>query len=316
MARYLIARLTLSVPTLIAVSIIAFVLTTAARGDPALLALQQGGYDPTPELLQQYREMLGLDAPLPMRYFRWLIAVTHGDLGTSFISNRPVAEMLGERVLPTFALGAAALVLSSAVGIGLGLLLALSRSNSVDMGTRILVSFFAGIPSFWLAIGSIMLLGAKLRLLPVAGYGDWQHFLMPALALAVGPAAATLRLTRNSVLDVLAEDFVRTARAKGLTWRIIGLRHVLRCALLPILAFTGVRFGHLLAGAVIIEPLFAWPGMGSVLIGAISGRDLPVIGGYVLITGIPVIAANVITDVVSRAIDPRVNFDSRNSGLP
>lgn len=127
----------------------------------------------------------------------------------------------------------------------------------MDLGTRVLVSFLAGIPSFWLAIGMILLFGAKLRLLPVAGYGDWQHFLMPALALAVGPAAATLRLTRNSVLDILAEDFVRTARAKGLPWRAIGLRHVLRCALLPILALSGIRFGHVLAGAVIIEPLFA-----------------------------------------------------------
>ena len=149
----------------------------------------------------------------------------------------------------------------------------------------------------------------------MAGYGSWQQFLLPTLALAAGAAAATLRLTRNSIQDVLSEDYMRTARAKGLRELTVVLRHVMRSASLPVLALADVRFGHLLAGSVIIESSFAWPGMGSVLVAAISGRDLPVIGGDVLMTGVPVIIANVLADLVSCALDPRVRLGRQPGGL-
>ena len=315
MARYLMVRLISAIPILFLVTALAFILTTAARGDPALLALQQSGQTPTPELLEKYRRILGLEDPLPVRYVHWLGGLVHGDLGNSFLTNRPVAEMLGERIVPTLELGLSALVVSMVVGVTLGAVLALSEKGPLSLIARGLACLIAAAPPFWLAIGLVLLFGTRWRLLPVAGYGSWQQFLLPTLALAAGPAAATLRLTRNSIQDVLSEDYVRTARAKGLRDLTVVLRHVMRSASLPVLALTGVRFGHLLAGSVIIESIFAWPGMGSVLVAAISGRDLPVIGGYVLMTGVPVIIANVLADLISCALDPRVRLGNRTGGF-
>ena len=314
MARYLMVRLISAVPILFLITALAFILTTEARGDPALLALQQSGQTPTPELLEKYRRILGLEDPLPVRYVHWLVGLAHGDLGNSFLTNRPVAEMLGERIVPTLELGLSALVVSMVAGVTLGVALALSQDGLPGLITRGLAYLIAAAPPFWLAIGLILLFGTQWRLLPVAGYGSWQQFLLPTLSLAAGPTAATLRVTRNSVLDVLGEDYVRTARAKGLPQMTVVLRHIMRSASLPVLALSGVRFGHLLAGSVIIESIFAWPGMGSVLVAAISGRDLPVIGGYVLLTGVPVVIANILADLASCALDPRVRLGIRAGG--
>lgn len=311
MMRYFAGRLGLAVPTLLALTFAAFFLTTAARGDPALLALQQAGVDPTPEALVEYREKLGLNDPMPVRYVHWLQSVVMGKLGTSFLSNRPVVEVLGERVVPTVALGLVALTVSTIAGIGLGIRLALVRSPFVDGIVRGGAILGGSIPGFWLAIGLIVVFGEWLRLFPVAGYGHWEHFVLPVTALTLGSTVSLMRLTRAIVLDVLSEDYVRTAIAKGLPARTVLLSHVLRNAFLPLLALTGLRFGHILAGAVIIESIFAWPGMGTVVIGAISGRDLPIIGGYVLIAGSLMIAVNLGVDLVSGMVDPRVQYGHR-----
>jgi peptide/nickel transport system permease protein len=294
-----------AVCTLAAVTSLAFVLCTAARGDPALLALQQDGVDPTPELVAQYRLRLGLDEPLPLRYFRWLGSAVRGDLGHSFISNRPVSRVLGERVLPTLLLGSAALLLSTVFGVLLGIVIASPRHASGWFGLRAVLAFLASIPGFWLGIGLIMVFGERLRILPVAGFGTWQHLILPAVALALGPTAALARLTRGVILDELSHDYVRTGRAKGLSETALGLGHLLPNVAHPILALTGVRFGHLLGGSVMIESVFAWPGMGTTLTSAISGRDLPVIGGYVLVTGALVIGARMLVELLAALIDPR-----------
>jgi len=305
---YIIRRLLVAAVTLVALTSLAFLLTTTARGDPALLALQQSGVEPTPELLQQLRERMGLTDPLPVRYARWLSGAVHGDLGNSYLTNRPVGTMLRERVAPTLTLGTAALVISAVVGITLGTVAAVARRRSLDAGVRVVTLLLASIPAFWLSLGLILVLGERLHLLPVAGYGTWRHFVLPVTALALGPAAALMRLTRGAVLDVLSDDYVRTARAKGLRERTVVLRHVLRAAALPVFAMLGLRFGSILGGAVIIESIFAWPGMGTVLISAISGRDLPVIGGFVIITGIVVVFVNLVVDLLSPLIDPRVRI--------
>jgi peptide/nickel transport system permease protein len=308
MSRYLIQRLLAVVPTLLALTLVAFVLTTAARGDPALEALQQAGDVPTPEALARYRQQLGLDQPFPVRYGRWLAAVTRGDLGRSYLTRRPVADMIGERVRATLLLGVSALVVSTVLGVGLGTLFAMRHDTWLDHGGRFVTLVLASVPSFWLAIALIVLFGEKLRLLPVAGYGVDRHLVLPTLALAIGPAAALMRLTRARMLEVIGQDYVRTARAKGLGGGSVARGHVLRNAAIPIAGLLGLRFGHILAGAVIVESIFAWPGMGSVVLAAISGRDLPVIGGYVLVAGLLFIGANLLVDASYVLLDPRIRL--------
>jgi peptide/nickel transport system permease protein len=308
MGRYLIGRLLTAVPTLLALTLVAFLLTTAARGDPALEALQQAGDVPSPEALARYRTQLGLDQPLPVRYARWLGGVVRGDLGRSYLSRRPVAAVLGERVRATLILGLSALVTSTVLGVGLGTLFAMRQDTWIDHVGRLGTVFLAAIPSFWLAIVLIVLFGEKLRLLPVAGFGVGRHLVLPTLALSLGPAAALMRLTRARMVEVLGQDYVRTARAKGLGEQGVALGHVLRNAAIPIAGLLGLRFGHILAGAVIVESVFSWPGMGGVVLAAISGRDLPVLGGYVLLAGVLFIVANLVVDVVYALLDPRIRL--------
>jgi peptide/nickel transport system permease protein len=301
MARYLLSRLVALIPTLIVLSLVTFLLTTAARGDPALLALQQAGEIPSDETLARYRQQLGLDQPFAVRYVRWLAGVVQGDLGKSFLSTR-----LGERIAPTLVLGLTALALSSIVGIALGTLFALHRGTWLDCGGRVLTLVLASTPSFCLAIGLVLVFGELLHWLPVAGYGLDEHLILPSIALAIGPAASLMRLTRARLLEELGQDYIRTATAKGLRGRVILVRHALRNAAIPLVSLIGLRFAHIFAGAVIIESVFSWPGMGSVLLTAISGRDLPVIGGYVLLAGLIFIVVNLVIDLSYVVLDPRV----------
>jgi len=217
-----------AVATLVLLSIAAFGLTLAARGDPAQIALQQDGQTPTPELLATYRAQLGLDDPLPVRYMHWSAAALHGDLGRSLLSNRPVAQILGERILPTLLLAGSALVLSTIAGLLVGIALANAHGSTVEFATRGSLTLLASVPAFWLSITLIVLFGERWHLLPVAGYGTWQQFVMPAVALAVAPAAALTRLTRGLLLETRREDYVRTAQAKGLTPGTVARRHKLR----------------------------------------------------------------------------------------
>jgi peptide/nickel transport system permease protein len=306
--RYLTQRLIAAVPTLLILTVVAFVLTTAARGDPALEALQQSGDVPTPETLAAYRKQLGLDQPFPVRYAQWLGNALQGDLGRSYLSRRPVAEIIGERIHATLILGASALTLSTFLGVGLGTLFALRHDTWIDHVGRFLTLLFASVPAFWLAIALIVLFGERLRLLPVAGFGLDRHLILPSLALAMGPASSLMRLTRARMMEEMARDHVRTARAKGLGQSAVAWHHILRNAAIPIASILGLRFGHILAGAIIVESIFAWPGMGSVVLTAISGRDLPVIGGYVLIAGLLFISANLLVDLSYVLLDPRIRL--------
>jgi ABC-type dipeptide/oligopeptide/nickel transport system permease component len=308
MTGYLLRRLLVAAVTLLALTSVAFLMTTAARGDPALLALQQAGVDPTPQLLGQVRQHMGLNSPLPVRYARWLGGAVHGDLGTSYLTNRPVGAMLGERIAPTISLGLLALLTAGVAGITLGCLAAVTPYPAVDFTLRAAAVLLASVPGFWLSLGLILVIGQWWHLLPVAGYGAWSNYPLPVIALAAGPAAALLRLTRGNVLDVLSADYVRTARAKGLPERLVVLRHVVRVAALPVFLLFSVRFGTILGGAVIIESIFAWPGMGTALVQAISGRDVPVIGGFVLITGLVIILTNLLVDLLTPLLDPQVHI--------
>ena len=308
MGRYLLGRVATAVPTLLLLTFVAFLLTSAARGDPAEAALRQGGQEPTVEAIAAYRQKLGLNDPLIVRYGRWLINLTHGDLGTSFLSQRPVRDIIGERLEPTLRLGITAFVVTSIVGIGLGIIFGLNVNSKLDVIGRWISLLLAAIPSFWLALLLVSIVAERWRLLPVAGYGGARYLILPVIALSCSPAAGLMRLSRAAMIEVWRQDYVRTARAKGLRHYTLVLGHALPNALLPIVTVLGLRFGQLLAGAIVIETIFSWPGMGSALIGAISGRDLPVIGAYVLLAGVAFIIVNLLTDISYGLLDPRIRL--------
>ncbi len=308
MGRYLLGRVATAVPTLLLLTFVAFLLTSAARGDPAEAALRQGGQEPTTEAIAAYRQKLGLNDPLIVRYGHWLLNLTHGDLGTSFLSQRPVRDIIGERLEPTLRLGLTAFVVTSIVGIGLGIIFGLNVNSKLDVIGRWISLLLAAIPSFWLALLLVSIVAERWRLLPVAGYGGARYLILPVIALSCSPAAGLMRLSRAAMIEVWRQDYVRTARAKGLRHHALVLGHALPNALLPIVTVLGLRFGQLLAGAIVIETIFSWPGMGSALIGAISGRDFPVIGAYVLIAGVAFIIVNLLTDLSYGLLDPRIRL--------
>lgn len=311
MSRYILTRLAAAIPTLILLTFVAFVLNSAAKGDPAANALRAGGQEPTAQAIEDYREKLGLNDPFPIRYLSWVGNAAQGDFGRSFLDQREVSEILGERIVPTLKLGTVAFAVSTLLGVGAGIVFGLKADTWVDYGGRVVSLLLASIPSFWLAILLITYVSEKWGLLPVAGYGGVRYMILPVLALSLGPAAALMRFTRSAMIETWRQDYVRTARAKGLRRHGLVLRHALPNALLPLVTMLGLRFGQILAGAIVIESIFAWPGMGTALISAISGRDLPVIGAYVLISGVLFIAVNLLTDVSYAVLDPRVRLEAK-----
>jgi peptide/nickel transport system permease protein len=310
MGRYVLQRIALAVPTLLLLTFAAFMLTSAAKGDPALNALRAGGQDPTPQMVAEYREQLGLNDPLPVRYLTWLGHAVQGDFGKSIMDQRDVGEILGERIVPTLRLGLAAFAFATFLGVTLGVIFGLSANTWIDHAGRGFALLLASIPSFWLALLLILFVSEKWGLLPVAGYGGIRYMILPVLALSLGPAASLMRFTRSHIIEVWRQDYVRTARAKGLHNLPLVVRHAIPNTMLPIVTLLGLRFGQILAGAIVIESIFAWPGMGSTLISAISGRDLPVISAYVTITGVLFILVNLLTDISYAWLDPRVRLNT------
>ena len=310
MGRYIATRLLAAVPTLLLLTVAAFLLNSAARGDPAMQALRAGGQEPTPQAIAEYRDKLGLNDPMPVRYASWLGNAFQGDFGRSFIDQREVSEILGERIMPTLRLGLTAFAFATVLGVLLGIVFGLFANTWIDVGGRTVSLFLASVPSFWLALLLITFVSEKWGVLPVAGYGGFRYMILPVLALSLGPAASLMRFTRSAMIETWRQDYIRTARAKGMKPTLMVLRHALPNALLPIVTLLGLRFGQILAGAIVIESIFAWPGMGSALIGAISGRDLPVIGAYVLIAGTLFIVVNLVTDLSYAFLDPRVRLDA------
>ncbi|CAN5873488.1 MAG: ABC transporter permease [Gemmatimonadota bacterium] len=306
---YIARRILSLVPVWLGISLLAFSLANLAPGDPAqLILLRQTGELPTEEAVQRLREQLGLDDPFPVRYARWLADAAQGDLGTSYRTGEPVLGALLERFPATLQLAVAALLIGLSIGIPLGVLSAVRRDSGLDHASRVGVLLGASIPNFWLGYLFILLFAVVLGWLPVAGAGSWQHLVLPALTLGVGGAASLTRLTRSTVLEELQADYVRTARAKGLAERAVVMRHALRNALNPIVTLTGMRFGGLLAGAVVVETVFAWPGIGKFLVDAIYDRDYPTIQGFVLFTGTVFVLLNLLVDLGYAWLDPRVRL--------
>ena len=311
MGAYVVRRLATLPLLLLGISAVSFALLSVAPGDPAEIVLHQRnpGQMPSPVAVAAMRAELGLDAPLPAQYVRWMSRTLAGDMGRSYVTEQPVAAQLARRTVPTVLLTAAALGLALLLAVPMGMLSARRRGGAVDAVVRLAALVGSATPSYALAFGLIILFAVKLSWLPAVGYGSVAQMALPAIALSLAPMAQLTRLIRASVLDVLGQDYIRTARAKGLSEQIVVMKHALRNALLPAIGATGVILAHLLGGAVIIETIFTWPGLGQLIVGAALTRDYPVVQGFVTYLAVIVLLANLVADIALRIADPRLRYE-------
>ncbi len=310
MGAYLARRLATLPLLLLGISAVSFALLNLAPGDPAEIVLRQRnpGQLPSPAAVAAMRVELGLDASLPVQYARWVSRALAGDMGRSYVTEQPVAAQLARRTVPTALLTAAALALALSVAVPMGILSARRRGGAVDTVARLAALVGAAAPSYVLAYGLIILFAVKLSWLPALGYGSPAQVVLPAIALSLAPMAQLMRLIRASMLETLGQDYIRTARAKGLAEQTVAFRHALRNALLPAIGATGVNLGYLLSGAVIVETIFTWPGLGQLMVGAAVTRDYPVVQGFVAYIAVVVLLVNLAADVALRVADPRLRF--------
>lgn len=312
MTRYLLRRLVYLIPVWLGISVVAFALTNLTPGNPARLALQrQLDRQPTAEETAVLSAELGLGDPFPVRYVRWLGDALTGDLGTSYRTGEPVLGALLERFPNTLQLAALGLGGAIMVALPLGVLAAAWRNSPLDHLSRVLVLFGSAMPSFWVAYLLILVFSVRLGALPVAGYGSWQHLILPAATLGMSASASLMRLTRSEMLEVLGQDFIRTSRAKGLAPRAVVFSHALRNALIPVMTVAGLRFAGLLGGAVIVETIFSWPGIGKFVLDAIFDRNYPVIQGFVIFMGTVFLLINLLVDLSYGLLDPRIRLGER-----
>lgn len=309
MKRYVLIRLLSLIPLWLGISMLAFLLSNLVPGDPAsVIAHRLSDAPPSEEQIETIRREYHLDDTLPVRYARWLGSAAQGDLGISYRTKEPVLKELATHFPATLQIACGALVIALAIALPLGVFAAVRRGSWVDHLARVGALLGASLPSYWLAYLLILFFALALRWLPVAGRDGPGAMILPALTLGLGTAATLARLTRSSMLEVLGEDFVRTARAKGLSEWAVLWRHSLKPALLPVLTVTGIAFGHLLGGAVIVEAIYAWPGVGQLLINSIYDRDYPMIQGFVLFMGAVFTLLSVAVDLSYAWIDPRLRY--------
>ncbi len=311
MARYLARRLLVAVPTLLALSFLIFLLVTNAPGDPAeeYARKRSGSQEATAEDIRRAQKELGLDRPFFVQYGTWLKGMVTGDLGESFAKRRPVYDELRERVAATIELTVASLLLIAIVGLPIGVLAAMLHRHWSDQLFRVAALLGASVPTFFLSYLLIVQLATEWKLLPVAGRQGVASLVMPAIVVAITPAAIISRLLRASLLEVFTEDYMRTARSKGLGSLRVVLRHGLRNAAIPVTTYLGTALGTLLEGVVIAEFIFAWPGLGGLTVEAIHQRDYPVIQAAVMLAGTIYLLANLLVDVAYGLLDPRIRLE-------
>lgn len=312
MRRYLLRRVLYLGPVWLGISLLAFSLANLAPGDPArIVAQRQFGDVVTEEAVQRVRVELGLNDPFPVRYLRWLGQAVQGDFGKSYRTGESVLPSLLERFPATLQITLSALLFGLLIALPLGILSAVYRNSWIDHLSRLGALLGTSIPSFWLGYILIIIFAVTLKILPVAGTGGPQHLILPALTLGLGAASSLTRLTRATLLQVLDEEYLTTARSKGLSGRVVILRHALKNALIPVITVLGTRFGHLLGGSVIVETVFAWPGIGKYVVDSIYDRDYPTIQGFVLFMGTVFVLVNLLVDLSYMWFDPRVRLAGR-----
>jgi peptide/nickel transport system permease protein len=303
---YVGRRILAVVPVLFGVTLAVFSMLFLVPGDPVKIMLAE--FVTTPDQIARMRAQLHLDEPVLKQYGRFVGNALRGDLGTSIRSRRPVAAEITENIGSTGQLALASMLVAIGLGVPLGLLAALGRNSWLDVVAMVVALLGVAMPSFWLGLLLIFVFSLHLGWLPATGGGDLLHLVMPSVALGMIAAAIIARLTRSSMLEVLGQDYVRTARAKGLGgWGVI-VRHALRNALIPVVTVFGLQFGNLLAGAVIVETVFSRPGLGRLIVGGILSKDFPLVQGTVLFVAAAYVLINVVVDVVYAYVDPRIRF--------
>ncbi len=315
MGRYIIQRILILIPLLLAISLLTFVLVHLAPGDPIATQFGMNMKRLEPERIEAIREELGLNDPLAVQYLRYLGNLLKGDMGQSLTTKKPVLDEITDRLPATIQLTLAAMFISLLLAIPLGILSAVKRGSFVDKLSMSGALLGVSMPSFWVGIMLMLLFSLQLGWLPSSGRGDGttvgsiKALILPALTLGMALMGLTTRLMRSSMLEVLGQDYMRTARSKGLRSFVVLNRHGLRNALIPVVTIVGLQFASLLGGAVIVETIFAWPGIGRLAVNAIWRRDYPVIMGTVLVFAVVFILMNLLVDLVYTLIDPRINFD-------
>jgi ABC-type dipeptide/oligopeptide/nickel transport system permease component len=305
MTTFILRRLLLAIPTLFGVLVVAFLLLYIAPGDPVQAMV---GERADPETIERLRAQLHLDDPLPSRFGHYVANVVQGDLGNSYITNRPITRDIRERFPKTMQLAGAAMLLAATLGITLGVLSARRPGGLVDRLSLGIAYLGISFPVYWVGLLLILLFAVTLRWLPPSGYGSLRFLILPALTLGMRSIAFLARMTRSAMLESLGADFVRTARAKGLSEWAVTVRHALRNALIPVITVLGLDFGAYLTGSILTETVFSWPGIGRYVVNAIARRDLPAIQGTVLFLSTVFVVVNLITDLAYAKADPRVSY--------
>ncbi|MDD4254873.1 MAG: ABC transporter permease [Methanofollis sp.] len=313
MHHYIIKRIGYLLLTLVIASMFTFVVVNAIPGEPAeiltkhiFVGLEEAA---PPEMVAEISERYDLNRPLMEQYLAWVGGMLHGDLGYSFLFNKPVTRLLKNALPPTLMLAAAAVALSLLIGLPLGICSALRQGRISDWIIRLASIFSVSMPSFWVAVMLILVFSIWLDITPVAGYGGIEFLVLPAFALAIHSAASITRIMRTSLLETMEKPFITFARAKGLPTRRVIADHAFRNALLPVLTVVGMSFGSLLAGTVVIETIFSWPGLGSLLLKAISARDAVLIESTIMVIVFMFLIVNFVIDLLYHVIDPRITYE-------
>jgi peptide/nickel transport system permease protein len=305
MLKYFFKRLLMLVPVVIGITLFIYLIMSVAPGDPARTIL---GADALIEEVEAKREEMGLNSPVIVQYLRYMLGVLRGDLGASWFSGFNVLEEFLARIPNTLVLGMMAMLIGTAAGIPFGVIAAVRQYHVVDYVTLAAAMLFASMPAFWFGLMAQVYIALRWKLLPATGVGSLKNFILPAVTLAAAQTAGQVRMTRTSMLEVIKQDYVRTARAKGADEKRIIVKHVLRNGLLPVVTGLGMSFAMLIGGAVVTETVFAIPGVGSLLINAIKMRDVPVVMGIILVIACFVGIINLLVDMLYVVIDPRIKF--------
>lgn len=306
MYAYLARRLLATIPVLFGVSLLVFSMLHLVPGDPVKMMLSE--FQTTPEQLAKLRSQLYLDKPLPVQFGRFVQGAVTGDLGYSIRTKRPVTAEIAANLPSTLELAVAGLAIAMVIGVTLGVLAAVKQHTWLDAGSMFFALIGVSMPSFWLGLLLIFALSLKIKLFPATGGGDVKHLVLPALTLGLSASAIIARLTRSSMLEVLRQEYITTARAKGLRERHVILGHALKNALIPVVTIFGLQFGQLLAGTVVIETVFGRPGIGRLVVDAILAKDFPLVQGIVLFVAVSYVLVNLVVDLLYALIDPRIRY--------
>jgi len=312
---YVARRALQTIPAMLLVSAISFSLVFLAPGDPAVVLLTSPEGNPSQEVIEEFRMRMGMDQPVYVQYLSWLNRLIHGDLGYSYVSSQPVADKILKCFQATLKLSILSMIISLVVSIPLGIMAAIRSNTIIDDFCRLGALIGVSIPNFWQAFLFIMIFSIHLDWLPVAGYGnggDLMHMISPAAVLGTGSAAMTTRLMRSSLLEAMSQDYITTARAKGLPEIVVIGKHALRNALIPVVTMLALSFGFLLNGSVVIEWIFGWPGIGGLVVDSILKRDYTMIQGSVIFIAAIFVTLNLIVDISYTYLDPRIRYDDLN----